>query len=133
MKKALLIIFLLLVTFGASAEVYKYKTTEFAYRTLNSRGYWNDWSSWEESSMLIVINTNADKVDIYSQTPQHYDIIEYGGKESDGQGGKMFTLSCVDADGSRCNIRTRIQKDGQMQLYVDYSDASWVYNIHFKY
>ena len=132
MKKALLTLLMLFVSLGATAEVYKFQTTEFAFRTVDKRGNMGNWSDWEKCSLLIVINTNTDKVDIYSQTPQQYDIIDIGKPISDGQGGETFTISCVDEEGIRCGIRVRTQKDGELQMYVDYADACWVYNIYSK-
>jgi hypothetical protein len=38
----------------------------------------------------------------------------------------------VNDDGVNCNIRIRAQKNGVRQLYVDFEDFSWVYNLDEK-
>lgn len=112
-----------------SAEVLKLQATSFAYKSQNDYGYWSDWSDWERSSCLIVINGDNDRIDIYSSVPQEYDIYDYEGESSDLEGGTQYTFKCVDDDGLRCSVRFRIQSNGDAQLYVDYSNAIWVYNV----
>ena len=79
-------------------------------------------------SMLVVINADRDVITVYSQDPQEYDIIDYEGEERDING-KSIRYLCVNEDGLRCNIRLRKQDDGSIQLYVDFSDAMWVYSL----
>ena len=93
------------------------------------RGYWGEWSEWEPVKILIVLNLEKERIEIYSKTPQEYDIVEVLGTESDEKDGDSIRFLCVDEDGLRCNIRIRVQLDGTKQLYVDYKDAMWVYNI----
>lgn len=111
------------------AEVIKLQATSFAFKSQNDYGYWSDWSDWEDSSCLIVINADNDRINIYSKVPQEYDIYDYEGESSDNKGGTQFTFKCIDEDGLRCTIRFRVQSDGGRQLYVDYADMMWVYNV----
>ena len=84
-------------------------------------------------STVRVINTDNDTFTIYSSQIQQYDIYKYGDQGvSDGQDGKLWYFDCVNEDGLRCAVRLRIQSDGARQLYVDFSDASWVYNVYIK-
>lgn len=131
MKKLFFILALMCVTSFASAQVRKYKATDFSCKTVNN-GRWSNWSNWQKCNILIVINFGNEKITIYSQTAQEYDIISYDGESSDGEGGSQFTLQCVDATGVRCAVRNRTQRDGQKQIYIDYADASWVYCIEEK-
>ncbi len=112
---------------GVDAQTYKYKTTAFAYREVVNNT-WTDWTDWEPSSILVVISLDREIVTIYSQETQEYDIIEYQGNEEDDNG-STIKLLCVNEDGLRCNVRLRTQTDGERQLYVDFSDCMWVYNL----
>ncbi len=71
-------------------------------------------------------------MNIYSSSPQEYDIYDYGERVNESDGGITFTLKCIDKDGLRCSIRQREQPNGQMQLYIDYADVIVVYNIQMK-
>ena len=129
MKKLFLLICLLLAITAVQAEVLKLQATSYAYKYQNDYGYWTDWTEWEYSSVLIVINTDNDRINIYSKTPQEYDIYDYEDSYRDKDGGETTTLKCIDADGVRCDVRIRIERSGNRQLYVDYSNIMWVYNI----
>lgn len=132
MKKLLFTLLLMCISLCTFADVFKYQATGISLRCIDDTGYWTDWTAWEKCSILVVINTNSDIIDIYSAEQQQYDIYSYDGKESDGQGGTQLKFSCVDAEGTRCAIAIRTQKDGQMQLYIYYSNASIAYNIQQK-
>lgn len=134
MKKFLTFAFLLLaVSFivpqTAKAQIYTYKTTEFAYKYVNSYGKWNDWSSWEKSSMLITINFDTDIVKIYSPTTQVYKITDYLEEYTDQYGGKQVKFEFIDQDGDYGKMRLRIEKNGNSQIYIDFANVMWVYNV----
>ena len=131
MKKFLLALLMVLgVATVANAQVTKYRATSFSYKMQQSNGSWTDWSSWESSSVLIVVNTNNDSVQIYSKETQEFDILKVVSDwHNDGDGGQQFEVACVDKDGLRCHMRFRKLNSGDMQLYVDYSDCMYVYNI----
>jgi len=127
MKKFLLMILFVLCVNGVDAQTYKFKTTDFAYKgVVNNQ--WTDWTDWQSCDLLVVISVDRNMITIYSQDTQEYDIVEYQGEETDNEGKSMKFL-CVNEDGLRCLIRLRVQNDGAKQLYVDFSDAMWVYNI----
>ena len=127
MKKLFLLICLLATVTVAQAEVIKLQATSYAYKYQN--GYWTDWTDWEYTTVLIVVNTDNNRINIYSNTPQEYDIYDYGRTHYDDDGGETTTLKCIDADGLRCEVRIRVERNGNRQLYIDYNDAMWVYNI----
>lgn len=133
MKKIIALLILLVVALSSVAEVLKYKATAFAFKMYDyEREHWTDWTDWSDCNILVVVDSDKDLITIYSQQTQEYDIIEYLGEEEDTGGGVLAKFNCIDQDGSRCNVRVRVQHDGQLQLYVDYNDASWVYNVHLR-
>lgn len=132
MKKLILISAMLLAFVSAQAEVIKLQATSFAYKYQNDYGYWTDWTDWEYCSILVVINIDAERINIYSKSPQEYDVINSYDSGRDRDGGETFTMECIDAEGIRSDVRLRTQRDGSLQLYVDYADMMWVYNVERK-
>lgn len=128
-KSAIFVVLLLLSVCELKAQVYKYQTYCFSYKTKSDYGVWSNWSEWEDSDMLVVINLDKERFTIYSTEIQEYDIYEYEGDEDDRYGGETASFKCVDSHGLRCGVRLRTQADGQLQLYIDYNDMRWVYGI----
>lgn len=130
MKKLLFLCsFLMMCGMTVANDVLKWQATELSYKTADDWGNWSSWSDWEDVSILVVINTANDRVNIYSSEPQEYDIYDYEPEKTDSDGGTSITFHCIDANGLRCGMRLRVQADGQVQLYIDYSDIMFVYNI----
>lgn len=130
--KRLLLLFLMALSIGvsiANAQTYFYRTTEFAYKQTNDYGHWSNWSDWEDSDMLITINFTTDVVVIYSPTTQRYKIIQYVRNYTDDKGGKQVEFKFIDQDGDRGTMRLRIERNGNSQLYIEFSNVMWVYNV----
>lgn len=129
MKKLLIILFTLLIGLEASSQIYTYRTYQFAFKQTNSSGQWKQWSDWQDSNMRVVINFNNDYITIYSPTTQTYKVTEYLRKFTDNSGGNQVEFSAIDQDGDRCHIRLRIEKNGNSQIYVEYSNLILCYNV----
>ncbi len=127
MKKMMMVIAFLFTVMSMNAQTYKFKTTAVAYKEMGRYG-WTKWTDWYRTEMLVVINTDRDVISIYSDSPQEYDILEYQGEEND-RNGKSKKFFCVNEDGLKCFIRLRAQHDGSFQLYVDFNNAMWVYDL----
>lgn len=127
----LLVAFSLLLAFAATAQTVKFSATEFAYKFYNEHTRkWSDWSEWEYCGrMLVVMNFDRERITVYSKETQEYDIVKYYDKTTDDSGGEIVPMLCVNENGLRCNIRLRIQKNGARQLYVDFNDALFVYQL----
>ncbi len=133
MKKYLLFFILFIaVSFAfpqtSAAQTYKYRTTAYAQKYV-SNGKWTDWTDWQSSDMLMTINFDNDIVKIYSPKTQIYKITEYVRKYTDASGGVQIELNFVDQDFDRGTMRLRIESNGNSQVYIDFADVMWVYNV----
>lgn len=132
MKKIIFLITLMLVTFTQTikADVYEFKTTAYARATVNNGCY--TWTDWKSSNMKIVMNGNTDKIIVYSPRTQIYKI--YGAYNdanpyTDNDGGQTVKFYVTDQDGDYGHVRLRIAPNGTYQIYVDFNDCAWVYNV----
>lgn len=128
MKKKLLIILMAILPIFAYADIQKMTATSVASKSYTN-GRWSEWSDWEDVNILVVINFDKERITIYSQRTQEFDIIQYYEEESDGEGGKVHEMVCVDEDGLRCHVRIRFPKTNIPQIYIDYKDFMYVYNL----
>ena len=132
MKKFLVFTLLLFASVFAShayAEVTKLKAYSFSARSTDRYGNWSDWTDWSDCNILVVSDDDS-RVKIYSEETQEYDIISSEEEVSDHQGGTVTEYHCIDKDGLRCSLRLRVEKNDNIQLYVDYNDISLVYNVY---
>lgn len=131
-KSILLLGFIILMTNLAYGQVLKLKTTSFAFKTKVNNYQWSDWSEWKESSILVVIDFDKDRFTIYSKETQVYDVAKYEGKTTDYDGDYTWSFYCVNKDGLTCRVRLvkLNSQNGQNQLYVDFNDVKWVYNLY---
>ena len=125
--RKLLFMFMLLFTLTSSdviaQNVQWYQTTEFAYKL---KGY--DWSDWEPTKMNVKMDLSQDKITIYSNDVQIYRVISTETPPYDPSG-QQVKFGIVDQDGDYGYLRLRIENNGNSQIYVDFNDISWVYNV----
>lgn len=134
MRKVLKVLLLTLVmTFVTTndlfAQVNYFKTTEFASKKKNSSGNWGSWSDWQPSDMLVKVDLDNDIVTIFSPTRQVYQITEHIKTYTDNSGGKQMEFAFIDQDGDRGHIRFRVETNNNNQIYIDFSNMSWCYNV----
>ena len=113
---------------SVDAQIYKYRTTAYAQKYV-SNGRWTDWTDWQSSDMLMTIDFTNDIVKIYSPKTQIYKITEYVRNYRDNSGGSQVELSFIDQDFDRGTMRLRIESNGNSQVYIDFADVMWVYNV----
>ena len=116
----------------AQAQVYKLRTTSVAFKSKVNNYKWSNWSSWEDTSVLVVMDVEKDRITVYSKETQIYDIAENEGNEEDEDGDETWSYYCVNEDGLNCRVRfvKLNSQDGRLQLYIDFDDMSWVYNLY---
>ena len=119
-------------TASAQKKVIKLRSTAFSSRHKINEYKWSNWEDWKETNVLITIDTENDRITIYSAERQVYDIAEDEGESTDEDGDEALSLYCIDDDGVRCRVRLVYlnSRDGEVQLYVDYNDMSWVYSVY---
>lgn len=129
MKKFLIIMMMSLVGLFATAETQWYKATSYAYKYINSYGYWTNWTDWISCSVNIKFEIDDDIIVIYSNKTQIYAIYSGGQRYKDSSGGEQMKFNVIDQDYDKGTIRLRIERNGNSQIYVDFANVAWVYNV----
>jgi accessory gene regulator protein AgrB len=126
----LFFIFLCLGWQQSSAQVYKFSTTGFSVLEKNEKGKWGNWSDLELTKMMVSLDTNKNRIVIFSQIIQLFEIVEYQ-PVSENETDLVYSFSCKDNDGVACtlSIITRKKQDNRKQLYINYGNQIIVYNI----
>lgn len=128
MKKILtLLLMIFCFTISSNAQVLLFRATAFACAKIYNGKY--HWSDWEKSNVKIGIDLDNDGIVIDSPKRQIYVVYKTGNSWYDNQGGKQVKFYVMDQDYDKGSIRLRIDKDGTSQIYVDFSNVAWVYNV----
>ena len=133
MKKLQNIFLLLFLFFGLNqgfSQVYKFKTTGLSVAAKETKGKFGAWSELKPVTILINLDTKKNRVVIYSEVIQLFEIVEYLPTEESGTD-IIYAFVCKDNSGEDCTISfiTRKNQDNRMQLYVKYENRVLAYNI----
>lgn len=82
------------------------------------------------SDMAVTINLDNDVITIYSPKTQIYKVYETGPTERNKTTGSQMTFYVYDQDLDKGSIRLRVTPKGTCQIYVDFSNIAWVYNVY---
>ncbi len=129
--KSFIIVALLVLGFQqSSAQVYHFQATGFSVLEKTPRGTWGQWSELQPTSLIITLDTNKNRIVVYSQEIQVYTINTYGEKE-ESDADLVYPFICSDSDGMpfTISIITRKLQGGRKQLYINQKDVVLVYNI----
>ena len=125
MKKFVLgIIIALFTAIPSFAQTINFKATSVA---IKETGY--QWTDWQKCNILITFNLKTDKVVIYSRSIQVYKILTQGESFIDESGGEQVKYRVIDQDDDLGSMRLRVETNGNSQIYIDFADVSWVYNV----
>ena len=132
--KTLKLYFVLLTVVAAmqltSAQTYKFQSKNFSVMEKTPKGTWGKWSDLQDAGIVITVDTNKNRIVVYSQEIQLYTINTYGDRE-ENDSDIIYPFSCQDADGEKFTISliTRKQQNYRKQLYINHRDVIVVYNI----
>lgn len=133
MNKIIGYLFFLFLSLGwqqSYGQVYKFSTSGFSVLEKNEKGKWGNWSDLELTKMMVSLDTNKNRIVIYSQVIQLFEIVEYL-PATENETDIVYSFSCKDNDGVDCtlSIITRKKQENRKQLYINYGDQIIVYNI----
>jgi hypothetical protein len=130
-KIVVVLVVLALVSHTASAQVYRFKASSYSILEKDAKGNWGKWKPFVESTVVITLDGNKDRVVVGSKEVQLFKIISYGEKIST-QYDDTITLECEDLGGGACTIAivTRKNQGNRKQFYINYADVKIVYNIY---
>ena len=129
MKKIFLTLALVLCTLGtfAQSNTLWFRTTEFAWKQ-KEYGVWSEWTDWEKSNMKVKFDLNKDQIIIFSPNIQIYTVLSLEEPPYDPSG-QQVKYRVIDQDDDFGYIRLRIENNGNSQIYVDFANIKWVYNV----
>ena len=129
-KTYILLFFLVVGLQHSYGQVYKFKTSGFSVLEKNEKGKWGKWSDLNLVNIVVSLDTNKNRIVVYSNIIQLFEIIDYQTIEENDTD-IVYSFSCKDNEGVNCtlSIITRKKQDKRKQLYINYDNRIIVYNI----
>lgn len=133
MKLIKILSLLLLLNIGiqkAFSQTYKFEATGFSVMEKNTKGIWGNWSELQPVNIVITLDTNKNRIVVYSKEIQLYEIQNYEQKQ-ENENDEIYPFVCKDIDGLpfTISIITRKNQDNRKQLYINQKNVIVVYNI----
>jgi hypothetical protein len=129
-KIGFFLVFIFLVFNQGYSQTYKFKTTGLSVSVKEEKGKFGEWSELKLVNIVINLDTNKNRIVIYSEAIQLFEIVEYlPAEENDSD--IVYPFVCKDNNGEDCTISfiTRKNQENRKQLYIKYEDRVLVYNI----
>lgn len=129
-KLIVLILFLIISFQNIKAQVYKFQATGFSVLEKTPKGSWGQWSELQPLNIVITLDTQKNRIVVYSKEIQLYEIKNYE-KKQENEEDLIYPFSCTDIDGLEFKISfiTRKKQDNRKQLYINQKNVIVVYNI----
>jgi hypothetical protein len=133
MKQLRILVFGMFLCIGIQnsySQTYKFMTTGFSVLEKDKKGNWGKWSDIEKAAIMISLDTNKNRIVVYSQEIQLYNIISYADKE-ENENDLIYSFTCDDTDKLpfMISIITRKKQNNRKQLYINQKNVIVVYNI----
>jgi hypothetical protein len=128
LKYLFLFIFITLPILSFS-QTYRFRSLAFSSRYVTSSGSWSEWPPFSDSGVLITMNKTTQRITIYSETHQFYDIIEWLPEKSYDNGNSYYSAMCMDENNTRCKMTWLIDKvDGSFIIFY-FSNLELMYKV----
>jgi hypothetical protein len=129
-KKIVLFLFLSIGIQQTFSQTYKFEATGFSVMEKNAQGAWGSWSELQLVNIIITLDTDKNRIIVYSKEIQLYEIQNYEQKQ-DSETDEIYPFVCKDIDGEPFTISIIIRKnqDNRKQLYINQKSVIIVYNI----
>ena len=129
--KMLFLFFLLSIGIeNTYAQVYKFEATGFSVLEKDTKGAWGKWSDLQPVNIVITLDTDKNRIVVYSKETQLYEIQNYEEKQ-ESESDEIYPFVCKDIDGEEFTISiiTRKNQANRKQLYINQKNVIIVYNI----
>jgi hypothetical protein len=124
---------LVCVSLSSPGQVYKYKAFQFTMEVYDANGNDTYPNKWDSTDILVVVNSDKNKIKIYSKQEQDIDMVSLVSTKKDDDDNTFLVYKCVDGEGKDCRVKFYIYKD-QTQVHketltVQYSDMAFIYRL----
>lgn len=109
-------------------EVFKLKAISMAQLSADTNFEWSDWKPIED---FIILNPKLERIHI-ARAGLYFDIIDGKDLKPTQKNADIgTTFEAYDSKGNFCNIDFIIFENGNVQMYFNYKEFRWVFDLRF--
>lgn len=127
MKKKLLLLIVILISFTVSSQYFSRQTTGLKIKQTNT-----EWSNvWDPCEVSIIFNLEKNRIIIFSKENQIFDIDEYLPIRNEDDY-RIYSMRCNDTDYKKCTIFLYYYYDisNYKAIHIRYSDVEYSYKLY---
>lgn len=131
MKRILILLITLCSVININANTNSnlyFRAYQYTQRYLTTSGYWTNFEPYKQVNINITFDLTNDVIWIFSKRTQKYSVYK-SDNYYDNDGEYVLRFFAVDQDGDKCHLRLMVRQNGTSQIYVDFSNISWCYNV----
>lgn len=129
--KNICLVFVLFIGLNASAQSYRFETSGVSMSIKNAKGKWSPYSDFKDAKIVVTLDTNKDRIVVYSEVVQLYTILGYDDPKTNEEG-SIDTFQCANVDGDKCVVAIRSLKGTDVkQLYIYEDSRVLIYNMKY--
>lgn len=111
------------------SQNYRFRSISFSSRHLTSNQEWSEFSPWSASGVLITMNSTTQRITIYSDSHQFYDIIDWFPERVDDNGNSIYSARCMDENNTRCKMAWLVNKVEGSYIIFYFSNLELMYKV----
>jgi hypothetical protein len=130
LKSIIFLLFFVLIFQKSNAQTYKFSTSGLSILEKGQNGKWGKWSDLSLVNIIVTLDTDKNRIVVYSQAIQAFEIVDYHPVE-ENETDLVYSFTCKDNNGEDCtlSIIKRKKQDNRKQLYINYGNRIILYNI----
>lgn len=128
MKKIFITLVLLIYATLSYSEEISFYSNFMSYKVLKD-SVWQDWSDWKEFHIEITLNTDSNTITLHSKNSEKVFKIDPLFRKIEDDNSITILYTVLKSENNCLGIRFRIQRDGVKQVYIDYEDIVYAYNL----
>jgi len=121
-----LLLSVLLFSFSAHSQVYKFRALGFAFLKYND--VVADNPPWTPADILVTLDYDKEKITLYNKDDDNFDIATKVKKVTKGDMA-IWAFGCLDKNGVTCNVTFLYDPSGnhEYSIMVEYSNQEYIY------
>lgn len=131
-SKIFILLSFILISVNIFSQVDYYTANQFSIKYRIAYDSWSNWSQWTDCLIDVKVDLEENKFIIYSNSLQIYKIVDHV-KTTENESESVMICKIIDQDQKQGYLHLRVFQQKYLQLYIEFNDRMWVYNLNKRW